>query len=138
MPGVLYSGLQLTLSLSGCRRFSKGSFIDLYLISLQYSNSASVLQSGAVFSTPPKLPKFVSVCMCVGTYMCERLCVCVCAQRCINMQEKVPELYQTNSFSHWPGFNNAEFVPQSFNSSSTSLSLIQSPLLWLKQKPYLV
>lgn len=54
------------------------------------------------------------------------------------MQEKVPELYQTNSFSHRPAFNNAEFVPQSFNSSSTSPSQIQSPPLWLKQKPYLL
>lgn len=49
------------------------------------------------------------------------------------MQRKVPELYQMNSFSHWPGSNNPEFFPQSFNSSSTSLTLIQSLLFWLKQ-----
>lgn len=73
MPGELYSALKTTLpvllSLSRCVcwQFSEGSFIDLYLISLQYSNRASVLQSGADLSTSLKVAKkkCVSTCECV-------------------------------------------------------------------------
>lgn len=100
----------------------QGSFIDLYVISLQYSNSTSALQSVADLSTPPKLPKFVSVCMHACKCVCTYLNVCV-------------EVYKNgeDSLSHWPGFNNAEIIPQSSNSGSISLSLIQSVLFWLKQ-----
>ena len=116
MPGELYSALKTTLpillSLSFslslslarcvCWQFSEGSFIDLYLISLQYSNRASVLQSGADLSTSLKVAKKnvlarASVCM----YK-----VCVFLDVCCELLE----LYQTNSFSHWSAFNNAEFV----------------------------
>lgn len=83
MPGELYSGLKMTLpalshSHCVCRQFSKGSFIDLYLISLQYSNRASVLQSVADLSTSLKLPKFVSVCMRACKCVCALICVCGC------------------------------------------------------------
>lgn len=77
MLGELYSDLKTTLpvlcshSHCVCRQFSKGSFIDLYLISLQYSNRASVLQSVADLSTSLKLPKFVSAYLDV----CIRVCV---------------------------------------------------------------
>lgn len=65
--------------------------------------------------------------------MCVQLPGCLCVGVYKKMLKKVPESYQTNSFSPWPGFNNAEFVPENSSSSSTSLGLIQSVMFWLKQ-----
>ncbi len=73
------------------------------------------------------------MCACKSVHFSKLACVCVCVCKFIRMPKKVPKLYQTNSFSHRPGFNYAEFVPQSFNRSFTSLGLMQSVLLWLKQ-----
>lgn len=96
-----------------------------------------MLQSVADLSTPPKLPKFVRVCMHVCKSVCAYLDVYVL--KCIKMPKEVHGLYQTNSFSHWHTFNNAEFVSpelqQQFHlpeSDTISTVLAQTSIIWYK------
>lgn len=127
----LSCALSLSLSLCACGQFSNGSFIDLYLISLQYSNSASVLQSVADLSTPPKLPKFVSVCV----HVCKRMLLsgCICAEVHKNAKSRDLSFIRLTAFHTGKLLTMLNVSPQSSNNSSTFLSLMQSVLLWLKQ-----